>query len=119
VRREKMVTRKVVVMIDDLDGREFAPEEGGTVHFALDGAHHEIDLHHDNRAALCASLAEFMERARPSKTSPTGSDDKPPKWGGGKSSQVIRSWAREAGHDVSARGRIPAHIIEAFEARGR
>ena len=30
--------------------------------------------------------------------------------------QAIREWARKNGHDISERGRIPATIIEAFEA---
>jgi hypothetical protein len=29
----------------------------------------------------------------------------------------VREWAREHGHTVSDRGRIPRHILEAFTAR--
>jgi len=30
-------------------------------------------------------------------------------------SHAIRQWAHESGHDISARGRIPASVIEAYE----
>ena len=33
--------------------------------------------------------------------------------------QAIREWARRAGHQVSARGRIKADVVDAFEQAHR
>lgn len=34
-------------------------------------------------------------------------------------SQAIRQWAKANGHELSDRGRIPAHVIEEFEKAHR
>ena len=33
--------------------------------------------------------------------------------------KVIRDWARSNGHDVAERGRLPLHLVDAFEAAYR
>lgn len=47
--------------------------------------------------------------------------DAPPPTGGSVASSrrdtgAIRTWARENGHEVSERGRIPASVVEAYDA---
>jgi len=104
-------------MVDDLDGT--AAEDVSTVSFALDGVSYEIDLSEANAEKLRAGLEEFVNSARR-----TGGRVKrgaaPSKRPGSPASReqtkAIRDWARQNGYELSDRGRIPATVIEAFEA---
>lgn len=115
-----MAQKVFVEMVDDLDG---APgEDVTTVGFALDGRSYEIDLNSDNAEKLRRSLAEFIAAARRLRAS--GSPAKRPARANGDPdtrdrAQAIREWAREAGHEVSGRGRVPAAVVEAYEAAQR
>jgi hypothetical protein len=111
-----MAQKVVVEMVDDLDGS--VGEGVTTVGFALDGRSYEIDLNVRNAQKLRDSLAEFVASSRRPRsgrggeaTRPTSTDDLAAR----ERAQAIREWAREAGRDVSGRGRIPATVIEAYE----
>ena len=115
-----MAQKVEVKVVDDLDGSEPA----GTVSFALDGRSYEIDLSDDNAARLRGSLASFVAAARRSSGAPrrrrdargsTGVDSVPARTGQ-ENTTVIRSWARENGHVVSERGRIPKAVVQAYQA---
>lgn len=56
-----MAKQTVVVLSDDIDGREGDVE---TVTFALDGVQYEIDLHAKNAARLRKSLDPFVLKGR-------------------------------------------------------
>jgi hypothetical protein len=114
-----MASKTVVTLIDDLDGT--SSESIETVEFGLDGVTYEIDLNEDNASMLRDELAVFVSSARR-----TGGRHKrglagaaPRQTGSGRSreqTQAIREWAKKNGYEVSDRGRIPATVIEAFEA---
>jgi hypothetical protein len=112
-----MAQRVTVQMVDDLDGT--AADDVSTVSFALDGVSYEIDLSEANAEKLRSGLEEFVNAARR-----TGGRAKrgaaPSKRPGSPASReqtkAIRDWARQNGHVLNDRGRIPASIIEAFEA---
>lgn len=117
-----MAQKVTVQLVDDLDGT--TADDISTVAFALDGATYEIDLTEANAGKLRDHLSEFIDSARRTggrtrrSVGPTASTVKAN--GSGRSreqTQAIRDWARKNGHDVSARGRIPAAVIEAFEAQ--
>ena len=111
-----MAQKVQVVLVDDIDG---GPAEE-TVSFALDGTTYEIDLNTANAEKLRETLAPYVGTARR-----TGSG----RGGGGRGrggagrgrgrgnnqTAEIRAWARENGHKVNERGRIPADIVAAFE----
>jgi nucleoid-associated protein Lsr2 len=117
-----MAQKVDVKFIDDLDGSEAA----GTVSFALDGRSYEIDLSDDNAARLRDSLASFIAAARRSggtssrrgRTSPrvpaeaATASARPSR----EATAAIRTWARENGHEVSERGRIPNSVVQAYES---
>ncbi|GAB3089891.1 Lsr2 family protein [Nocardioides zeae] len=81
--------------------------------FGLGGATYEIDLNDKNAAKLEKALAPFIEAGRKvGKTAtPRGK-----KSSGGPSAAEVRDWALANGHDVPARGRIPAGVREAYDA---
>lgn len=115
-----MAQKVLVQLVDDLDGT--SSEDIETVSFALDGVNYEIDLGPDNAQKLRDGVAEFVDAARriggrikrgsgpkaaaPAKATPPANREQ---------TKAIREWARGQGHDLSDRGRIPQHIITAFE----
>lgn len=105
--------RVQIVLIDDLDGSEAAE----TVSFGLDGTTYEIDLSEANAAALREALAPYLAKATPNR--PAGKARQARRKassGGGESATEIREWARSQGLEVSARGRVPADIRQAYQA---
>ena len=106
-------------MTDDLDGSEAVEE----VTFALRGVEYEVDLSSKNVAALDKLFEKYIKNARPVRhpRSPRGQAK-----GRGKARSngaadkgdvaAIRAWASEAGHAVSARGRISGTVRDAYHA---
>ncbi|KAA2255984.1 Lsr2 family protein [Solihabitans fulvus] len=111
-----MAQKTIVQLFDDLDGS--TGEDIQTVSFALDGVTYEIDLSEANAAKLRDGIAEFVASGRRlGGRAKRGSA--PASSGSGRTkeqTQAIREWARGNGFDLSDRGRIPANVIEAFEA---
>ncbi|GGN78534.1 histone-like nucleoid-structuring protein Lsr2 [Nocardia rhizosphaerihabitans] len=110
------MARKVVVdIVDDIDGTTPASE---TVTFGVDGALYEIDLSDSNAAKLRDSFEQWVPHARKigrtakstSRTTPAPA--KPTR--NSSDLTAIRTWAAENGHKVSARGRIAAEIVDAY-----
>ena len=118
-----MAQKVLVQFVDDLDGS--VGEDVSTVSFSLDGVSYEIDLREVNANKLRNSLQDFVDSARrtggrikkgvtPAQVAsaparPTDARSK-------EQTKAIREWARKNGHDLADRGRIPANVIEAFEA---
>lgn len=110
------MARKVIYQIvDDLDGAELPAGEGETVQFSLDGRAHEIDLSDANAEALRAALSPYVAAGRKtgaaSKSVKTTKSAKPD-----VDVRAVRAWAIEQGHNVSSRGRVHGHIVEAYQA---
>jgi hypothetical protein len=113
-----MARRIVHQLVDDLDGSVLEIGEGETVLFSLDGVAYEIDLTEENAAALRDSLAPYIAAARSvSRTSSaSGGSGRPRRRTGQRDYSAIREWAKENGHTVSERGRVPASVLEAYDA---
>jgi pyridoxine/pyridoxamine 5'-phosphate oxidase len=105
-----MATKITVVLEDDLDG---GPGDE-TVRFAVEGTEYEIDLNKKNAAALRKQLAPFVEHAR---KAGRGQRRRPARSASSRErGSDIRAWAKEQGITVSDRGRIPASVVEQYEA---
>ncbi|HEX5120575.1 MAG TPA: Lsr2 family protein [Pseudonocardiaceae bacterium] len=108
------MARKVLVrLVDDLDG--LPSEDVATVTFSLDRVTYQIDLNAANASKLRDGLADFVAAARR-----TGGRVRRGAGaraaGAGNDGPAIREWAREQGHQLAERGRIPSHIVDAFRA---
>ncbi|MEU8310818.1 Lsr2 family protein [Actinomadura sp. NPDC048955] len=104
-----MAQRVEVLLVDDVDGGD-ADE---TVSFSIDGTSYEIDLSKKNAAKLRSGLEPFVTGARRRrKTVGRG----PRTAGSRERSAEIREWAKNNGIKVNERGRIPARVIEQYEA---
>lgn len=111
-----MARRIVHQLVDDIDGTLLEVGEGETVHFSLGGVAYEIDLTSTHADELREALAPYIQAGRRS-TAP-GARSAAPRRRSARSSDAsaIRAWAKEQGREVSERGRIPADIVEAYNA---
>ena len=112
-----MATKMITQLVDDLDGTDLADDAGERVEFALDGTTYDIDLSHDHAAQLRETLGSYLaagrrvNRSQPRRTrAATQPTTGPP-------AAEVRDWARSAGLDVPATGRIPRSIRDAFDVR--
>lgn len=111
------MARKVSVdLVDDLDAELNADE---TVEFGIDGVSYEIDLTAGHAEQLRTQIAQWTSHARK-----LGSVRRAGRRAGrsGLSKDKIaqvRQWGRANGHEVGDRGRIPAELLDAFNAAQR
>lgn len=112
------MARKIIYqLVDDLDGTVLEEGQGETVKFGLDGIDYEIDLSQANAAELREALARYIAAGRRTGgRQQRGSRTQLPATGPKRDLAAIRKWARANGHEVADRGRIPASVIEAYEA---
>ena len=113
-----MARRIVHQLVDDLDGTVLDIGSGETVLFSLDGVAYEIDLTDDNAGALRNAIAPYVSAARSISSSRGGSAAKSRnrRQPGRQDYSAIRAWAKDNGFQVSERGRVPASVIDAYEA---
>ena len=105
-----MAQKITVTLEDDLDG---GPADE-TVRFGLGGTEYEIDLSTKNAAAFRRKIAPFIEPAR---TAGRGPRRQPGRTAASRErSGDIRTWAKGQGIAVSDRGRIPASVVDQYEA---
>ena len=105
-----MAQKITVALEDDLDG---GPADE-TVRFAIGGAEYEIDLSKKNARALRRRLAPFVDHARKAGRGP---GRRPGRTASSRErSGDIRAWAKDHGITVSDRGRIPARVVDQYEA---
>jgi hypothetical protein len=112
-----MAQKTIVQLIDDLD-QGVADE---TVAFGLDGTNYEIDLSAKNAAKLRDTLANYVANARRAgrsapRSGPSGRRGRGAR-GDREQTQAIREWARKNGFKIGEKGRIPAHVLEAYNAQ--
>jgi hypothetical protein len=116
-----MARKLEVQLLDDIDGSK-ADE---TLKFGLDGTLYEVDLNAKHADQLRKSLATYVLKGRrvgrggitagrgrgqrPAVAAPARSDR--------EQNQAIREWAKSKGLEVSDRGRIPASIVEQYQAQ--
>jgi hypothetical protein len=106
-----MASKTTVELIDDLDGKPAAE----TLAFGLDGVAYEIDLSEKNAKALRKAIDAYVasarrvggRKARTTSVVAIGVDNR-----------AVRAWAASNGIELSARGRIPADVIQQYRAAG-
>lgn len=111
-----------ITLVDDLDGKELTPDEGSTVTFSFEGKDYEIDLSTKNSAALEKALAKYIDAARRvTKAQATKGRNRTGRLalveaGDRTDPKVVRAWAQENGVELADRGRIPAEVMEKYNA---
>lgn len=113
-----MARRIVHQLVDDIDGSILEVGEGETVHFSLNGAAYEIDLKAAHAEELRKAFEPYIAAGRRAGSAgavrSAGSSRKRP----ARNPEVaaIRAWANDNGHSLSERGRIPASVVDAYNA---
>jgi len=108
-----MAQKVQVILVDDIDGGDASE----TVLFALDGVSYEIDLSEKNAADLRDALSSYVGHGRR-----VGGRSSSRRQSGARTaarsndSAAVREWARQNGHQISDRGRVPARVTEAYRA---
>ena len=125
-----MAKHTTVVTTCDLHEDDDPDEQGEVeeISFALDGTAYAIDLCEEHAHGLRDALALYVANAdKPGRRSGSGSGQRRAARSSSRASssrgsadrdrvQAVRQWARENGHQVSDRGRLPAGVVEAYEA---
>ena len=108
-----MAQKIQTLLIDDLDGSQAE----GTIRFALDGTHYEIDLNDAHAQQLRTTLARYTQAGRKATPArrPARNPGKAAANGLGHTTE-IRDWARANGYEVKDRGRVPAEVVAEFRA---
>ena len=113
-----MAKQVITLLTDDIDGGE----ADRTVEFGLDGVNYTIDLSEKNAGKLRKALDPFLNAATrvgrsnalsPARRSSPASTGRASR----DQNQAIREWANKNGYEVSERGRIPSHIVEAYHSK--
>lgn len=109
-----MVKKVVVTLVDDLDKATPADE---TVNFSLDGVSYEIDLTSAHAAELREGLQNWILNARrvDVRVNANGPLHRSRSSSSRDQSASIREWAKEAGFEISERGRIATEVRRAYE----
>jgi hypothetical protein len=112
-----MAKQVITLLTDDLDGGE----ADRTVEFGLDGVNYTIDLSEKNAGKLRKALDPFLNSATRVGRTSVGQVRRSAPASTGRASrdqnQAIREWANKNGYEVSERGRIPSHIVEAYHSK--
>jgi hypothetical protein len=116
-----MAKQVITSLIDDMDGKPASQ----TIEFAIDGVNYTIDLSDRNADKLRAALHPYIDAGtRVGRVGTTTRTRTPGRSGfaprtSRDQTAAIREWAAKQGHEISNRGRIPARIVEAYEAAHR
>jgi len=106
-----MAQRIQTLLIDDLDGGEAA----GTVRFGLDGTGYEIDLSAAHSDELRKAIEPYLAHAR--RVGGTARSAARSRRGSAAADTAkVREWARGQGIEVKERGRVPAGVVEQYQA---
>ncbi|RPA65370.1 Lsr2 family protein [Gordonia oryzae] len=107
-----------VEIVDDIDGKILDDYE--TVRWSIDGKDYEFDTSAGHAQQFRDTVARYIEVSRTAGSARTPAAKRATRGGAGTRSteqtQAIRTWATENGFEVRDRGRIPATVLEAFEA---
>jgi hypothetical protein len=110
-----MATKHIAQLIDDLDGTPLEEGEGKQITFSIEGRAYEIDLSEENANKFYEALAPFVNVARPAGSAAPRAGRRTTRASSDVDLAAVRRWARENGHTVSDRGRVPATIIDAYK----
>ena len=116
-----MATQTIVKRVSDLDG---GPADENIV-FSIDGATFEIDLSAPQAGDLRRAFSIYVanaRRLRGAKVTQSKSKAITPAASSSASSNgsvridrsAVREWARQNGHELADRGRIPTAVLDAY-----
>jgi hypothetical protein len=109
-----MASRTITVLTDDLTGKEL-DGDGRTITFSYKSKDYTLDLSQANLEKFEKALEPYLKAAhkisggRGSRSSRASADLDP---------KAVRAWAQSNGVELSARGRVPASVVQQYKAAG-
>lgn len=144
VKQRRISVGKIVTIeyVDDLAGVSIDPSSVDSVRFSYRGQDYTLILTRENGAQFDKDISRYIKaakkaqsrdaraaqkavsstsrkvdaRVQASRRKPARSKVQQATRSGPERTRAIRQWASENGHNISARGRIPAAIIAAYDA---
>ncbi len=113
-----MAQKVSVSYVCDYDQKEIPSGEHRVRRFSFDGRHYEIDLCQRHSDAFDETIGRYVTHARMS-SAPSGQPAKHRTAAHRQHSASVRAWAKQAGIEVSDRGRIPADVVARYDAAHR
>ncbi|AMY19580.1 MULTISPECIES: histone-like nucleoid-structuring protein Lsr2 [Nocardiaceae] len=120
-----MAKQYVVELTDDIDGTAIADGTGESISFSVNGVDYSIDLKDKNATEFHRKLDYYIQHAervggrKRKATTPKPSaaaESAPSTKRDPEQTRAIREWANANGYTVNSRGRIPAEVVEAYDA---
>jgi hypothetical protein len=108
-RKTRVAQKTQILYVDDIDGSEAE----GTLRFGYSGVDYEIDLNQRHADEFANAIAPYIEAARKVSARRSGRGAARP---ARHNQSDVREWARAQGLKVSDRGRIPAEVMNQYEA---
>lgn len=103
----------VIEKRDDFTGATF--DKGDTFTYSFEGVEYEIDLNSKNAAQFRKTMGRYVAASRKVKRTVAVSAPRAGRKARANKVKEVREWAASHGHEVKARGRIPAEIMKAYE----
>jgi len=115
-----MAKKTTVIVICDRHRGEV--KATGTVDVAIDGQHQKLDLCGEHLTEFRRQMRPWLRQSasRPRKASAPArkaAAKGAPRRRSASDAADIRAWAQQSGYDVPSRGRLPAALREAYNAR--
>lgn len=104
-----MAQKTQILYVDDIDGSEAE----GTLRFGYSGVDYEIDLNQTHADEFANAIAPYLQAARKVSARRSARGTARPVR---HNQSDVREWARAQGLKVSDRGRIPAEVMNQYEA---
>jgi len=108
-----LATKTIQTRVSDLSGQDGA--QG--VSFAFNGVSYAVDLTEEEFQGLHGVLARYIGVATkvPGNSGRTGGAPRRSVTAKRGDLDAVRAWARENGHEVSDRGRVPGAVLAAYD----
>lgn len=108
-----MAQNTQIIYVSDMSGETITDNDAPSLSFGWDGADYSIDLTAKEAEKFHKAIEPYLNAA--TKVSAKGRGAKK---GAAKSNAAeVRAWAQSNGIDVPDRGRIPASVLDAYNAR--
>lgn len=109
-----MAQKVVTTLTDDIDAASgIETEAAETIAFGFDGKNYVIDLSKENAVAFRENVGFFAGYARMTgggtRSASRSKADR-------QNSALVRAWAKQHGHKVSDKGRIPESVQAEYDA---
>lgn len=109
-----MAKIETIEFVDDFTGKVIDPEDLNRIKFSIDGKDYLLEVSSDTAEKFYRAVEKWVACAQPA--SPRTRGKKYPKrMARSRELKHVREWAAENGYDVAPTGRVPNHILDAYD----